>query len=251
MSTPTRDEVLATPELLENILAQLPMRALLLRAPLVCKMWLATTRAPALQRALFFLPDPDPPSSPSSSDPDPDSDSTPDCAPAPPPVLNPLLVEMFPPFFLPLPPRDCYTWPTAHDILAMPAATSPAAFARRGASWRRMLVVQPAVRVLRVVQRAQARGGDFERCATVELQGEGLRMGALYDLAAGGVERAGAAFRVTWHGEVGREVDVTLETVDTMQFVDGRAGPFTEEFLGHGEGPRLEFRGWMCVLREF
>ncbi|KAJ7088719.1 hypothetical protein B0H15DRAFT_981580 [Mycena belliarum] len=263
MSTATvaRDTVLATPELLEHILAQLPLHALLLRVPLVCRLWHATTRAPALQCALFFLPDPDPPSSSSASS-EFSSSSAP--APAPAPVPNPLLAALFPPFFASPPPPDRYTWPTAHALMAMPAARTPAAFARADASWRGMLVARPPVRALRVVQRVHARGGDFARSATVEFRGAGrgegegegeggeLRMGALYDLAAGGVKRAGSAFCVTWHageGE-GRECDVTLETVDTMQFVDGRAGPLTEAFYGHGEGPRVKFAEWVCVLRE-
>ncbi|KAJ7071903.1 hypothetical protein B0H15DRAFT_806913 [Mycena belliarum] len=207
MSTATaaRDTVLATPELLALLLAQLPLRALLLRAPLVCEMWLATTLSPALQRAPFLAP------------------------------------ALFPPFFAPSPPPSRYTWPTAHVLMAMPAASVPVAFARADASWRRMLVAQPPVRV---VQRAHARGGDFSRSAEVRFRGGGqgdggeLRMGALYDLAAGRVKRAGSAFCVAWHEGVRREVDLTLETADVMQFVDGRAGPLSGEFCGHGEGPR-------------
>lgn len=50
-------EVLQTPELLENILLQLPIKDLLLRVPLVCKEWQASIAAsPRLQQALFFKP---------------------------------------------------------------------------------------------------------------------------------------------------------------------------------------------------
>ncbi|KAJ7809845.1 hypothetical protein B0H14DRAFT_1494088 [Mycena olivaceomarginata] len=73
-----RDEVISTPELLEHTLAHLPMRDLLTVAPLVSKTWLAITISPALQRALFFQPD----------------------RTGTHPVENPLLVELFPPFFL-------------------------------------------------------------------------------------------------------------------------------------------------------
>ncbi|KAJ7348323.1 hypothetical protein DFH08DRAFT_865784 [Mycena albidolilacea] len=50
--------VMSTPELLELTLSHLPMRDLLVTAPLVSKTWQALTLTPALQRALFFQPDP-------------------------------------------------------------------------------------------------------------------------------------------------------------------------------------------------
>ncbi|KAJ6517177.1 hypothetical protein C8R47DRAFT_1205417 [Mycena vitilis] len=48
----------SSPQLLAEILARLPMRDLLVSAPLVCKVWRATTLMPRLQRVLFFQPDP-------------------------------------------------------------------------------------------------------------------------------------------------------------------------------------------------
>ncbi|KAK5124041.1 hypothetical protein LTR85_002238 [Meristemomyces frigidus] len=51
------DKALKTPELLEAILLQLPIRDVLLNAPLVCKHWQTTiTDSPRLQQALFFKP---------------------------------------------------------------------------------------------------------------------------------------------------------------------------------------------------
>ncbi|KAJ7439120.1 hypothetical protein FB451DRAFT_157472 [Mycena latifolia] len=76
MST-AKDIVIATLELLELILARLPLRDLLVTAPPVSKMWQALTLTPTSQCTLFFHPDPS----------------------VSPPTQNPLLVEIFPPFF--------------------------------------------------------------------------------------------------------------------------------------------------------
>ncbi|KAJ7834824.1 hypothetical protein B0H14DRAFT_2797994, partial [Mycena olivaceomarginata] len=80
-----RDSVISTPKLLELILSHLPARDLLVTTPFVSKTWLAHTLTPALQRALFFRPD---------------ILST--------PLQNPLLAEIFPPFFIPGPARREY-----------------------------------------------------------------------------------------------------------------------------------------------
>ncbi|KAJ7830985.1 hypothetical protein B0H14DRAFT_3464379 [Mycena olivaceomarginata] len=52
-----QNAVISAPELLELILSHLPMRDLLIIAPLVSKTWQSTTLTPCLQRALFFEPD--------------------------------------------------------------------------------------------------------------------------------------------------------------------------------------------------
>ncbi|KAJ7236358.1 hypothetical protein C8J57DRAFT_1728271, partial [Mycena rebaudengoi] len=57
MST-AQDEVISTAELLELILAQLPLNILLATIPLVNRTWQSATLSPTLQRALFFQPDP-------------------------------------------------------------------------------------------------------------------------------------------------------------------------------------------------
>jgi hypothetical protein len=113
----TQNIVISTPELLELMLSRLPMRDLLVAAPLVSKMWQALTLTPALQRALFLQPDP-------SSE----------------RVQNPLLVELFPPFFAPEQPSR-WSWPDAEAIQSMPWSKAPEAFKWPEASWRRMLVV--------------------------------------------------------------------------------------------------------------
>ncbi|KAJ6540517.1 hypothetical protein B0H19DRAFT_850384, partial [Mycena capillaripes] len=122
MST-AKDRVIATPELLELILSQLPIRDLLLFAPLVSKRWQAVTCTPVLQRALFFEPDPS----------------------AIIPIQNPLLVEIFSPFFAE-PTETESKWPgSVSTIQAMRWAKNLDAFKRADASWRAMLVTQPPV----------------------------------------------------------------------------------------------------------
>ncbi|KAJ7073457.1 hypothetical protein B0H15DRAFT_61204 [Mycena belliarum] len=229
LSTAARDTVMATPELLALVLVQLPLRDLLLRAPLVCKMWHATTLTPALQRALFLAPDLDPFS---------DSVAA--------PVRNPLLAELFPPFFT-TPGPNRWSWPDAHALMAMPCASALAAFRRPDASWRRMLVAQPPPHTMHLIQKCHARGGDRERRA--ELRELELRMGPLYDLAVQFLERVTSHVCITWHEGVGRKADLTLETVYTVQCVAGRAGPLREGFHGHGQGPRPEFGEWVRVER--
>ncbi|KAJ7237674.1 hypothetical protein C8J57DRAFT_1568119 [Mycena rebaudengoi] len=99
MST-AQDEVISTAELLELILAQLPLNILLATVPLVSKTWQSATLSPTLQRALFFQPDP-----------------------LSRPVQNLLLTALFPPFF----PADQQVR-KASAIAAMPWANAPAAF---------------------------------------------------------------------------------------------------------------------------
>ncbi|KAJ7301748.1 hypothetical protein DFH08DRAFT_667471, partial [Mycena albidolilacea] len=148
--------VISTPELLELILSCLPMRDLLVTAPLVSKTWQALTLTPALQRTLFFRPD-------LSSE----------------PAQNPLLLMLFPPFFAAEKPRR-WSWPDAEAIQSMPCAKAPEVFKRREASWRRMLVIQPPAPKMIVTEHCHARHGDFERSAV--LDDPCLRMGVLYDL---------------------------------------------------------------------
>ncbi|KAJ7899789.1 hypothetical protein B0H13DRAFT_2196040, partial [Mycena leptocephala] len=156
-----RDSVIQTPELVEHTLAHLPIRDLLVTAPLVSKMWQAITLSPTLQRALFFEPDP--------------------TASASHPIKNPLLVELFQPFFAPSTARQ-YPWPgTATSILAMPWAQAPEAFKRADASWRRMLVTQPPAQTMVVIQESHGMRGMSERRAV--LRDISLRMGMLYDFA--------------------------------------------------------------------
>ncbi|KAJ6508681.1 hypothetical protein C8R45DRAFT_449819 [Mycena sanguinolenta] len=150
-------EVLSTPELLEQILVQLPIRDLLVAAPLVSKTWHAVTLSPTLQRTLFFEPDPLASSSKR--------------------VQNPLLAETFPPFAF----CEGKLWLGSLDAIeATPWSKAPDAFKREEASWRRMLVSQPPVQTMVIEQEVHGMGGSSERQAV--LDDLSLRMGVLYDL---------------------------------------------------------------------
>ncbi|KAF7355983.1 F-box domain protein [Mycena venus] len=183
-----RDSVIQTPELVEHTLALLPVRDLLVIAPLVSKMWQAITLSPTLQRALFFEADP--------------------TASASQPVQNPLLVELFQPFFAPN-AAETFPWPgTATSILEMPWAQAPEAFKRADASWRRMLVTQPPVQTMVVIQTRHGMGGSFERRAV--LRDLSLRMGMLYDFAVPFLHHGRSSFRIIWNNGIARESDITF-----------------------------------------
>ncbi|KAK7048468.1 putative MFS transporter [Favolaschia claudopus] len=176
MASHTSD-VLSTPELLEQILAELPMLDLLVTAPLVCKPWHALSlSSPTLQRALFFQPD----SSVSVSQ----------------RIQNPLLVKLFPPFFV------CNTGShpisTLDAIMAMPWSKAPDAFRRADASWRRMLVTQPPTHSLVVRQKFSSIEHISRRQGVVN--DLSLSMGLLYDLTIPFLDDE-SSFRVLWHGE--------------------------------------------------
>ncbi|KAK7044335.1 putative MFS transporter [Favolaschia claudopus] len=177
MSTP-QDTVISLPELLELVLSHLPMRELLCDASLVSKTWQATTQTPSLQRILFFEPDP-------SAD----------------PALNPLLAQIFPPFFARLKkmkePRP-HHWPgRTASIMGMPWAKNPDAFRRAGASWRRMLITQPPVRSLSLEHVIKYRLFYIADQAT--LLDLTLRMGFLYDLILS-LTHDDVCFWIDWHG---------------------------------------------------
>ncbi|KAK7013248.1 putative f-box domain protein [Favolaschia claudopus] len=190
MSTP-QDTVISLPELLELILSHLPMRELLCNASLVSKTWQATTRTPSLQRILFFESDP-------SAD----------------PALNPLLAEIFSPFFTRLENMEntrAYHWPgRTESIMEMPWAKNPDAFRRVGASWRRMLVTQPPVRSLFLEHVTKC--GLFYIDDQATLSDLSLRMGFLYDLILP-LTQDGVWFWIDWHGagaEQGHSCDSTI-----------------------------------------
>ncbi|RYP41234.1 hypothetical protein DL769_011608 [Monosporascus sp. CRB-8-3] len=164
-------QVLDTPELLEAILLKLDIRTVISSAQLVNRQWHdLITESPAIQQAIFFKP----------------MDAA-DGAP----LRNPLLTELFPPFFDG--PNKVCSAIYAFKELAMAREERLADYKREGASWRRMLVQQPPVRELGMWWRVSAMGGDrhtFRR----ERYPEGLRMGELYDLVA----KSEHGFHVFW-----------------------------------------------------
>ncbi|KAJ6451224.1 hypothetical protein C8R47DRAFT_1170273 [Mycena vitilis] len=228
MSTvsPATETVLATPELLEQLLAFLSMRDLLLIAPLVSKTWQAITFTPRLQRILFFQADP---ASTSAE-----------------PVQNPLLVEIFSPFFIrDLETQSRWSWPDAKTIIALPWASAPAAFRRPDASWRRMLVQQPPLRHLPVTEIRHGRMGDWKRRAKmVDVE---LRMGTLYDLVLPLIDRPASSFRIRWNGTA--DEDVALDAIFTTQCCRGVPPPLDKQFYTQGtyewsKRIKLDFGEW-------
>ncbi|KAK7049187.1 putative f-box domain protein [Favolaschia claudopus] len=124
-AAPGASVVMSTPELLELILVDVPLRDLLLVAPLVCKIWCATTKTPTIQRLLFFLPDPSVPGTDK--------------------IFNPFLQKEFPPFFE-VPGEGSCGWCRLSfwDLKSMPWFRKRAkAFKYAEASWRRMYITQP------------------------------------------------------------------------------------------------------------
>ncbi|KAJ7864981.1 hypothetical protein B0H14DRAFT_2734941 [Mycena olivaceomarginata] len=179
-----QESVISTPELLEHTLSLLPMRDLLVAAPLVSRTWHTITLSPTIQRALFFNPD----------------------LSAIVPVQNPLLAEIFPPFFA----SECEEnrfWGTAYSIKEMPWADAPDAFKRANASWRRMLVTQPPTQTMVIVHRSSGMGGSSERRAVVN--DLSLRMGLLYDIMLPLVHNA--SFRLRWNNGEG-DLTISLRT---------------------------------------
>ncbi|KAF7377267.1 F-box domain protein [Mycena sanguinolenta] len=212
--------VISSPELLELTLAKLPMRDLLVTAPLVCKTWQAITLTPALQRLLFFQPD-------TSSD----------------RAENPLLVELFPPFFAPGGPIR-WSWPDSEAIESMPWSKAPDAFKRAEASWRRMLVTQPPAQRLVITEQCHARGGDS--VARAVLDDPCLRMGVLYDLVLPFIDRPASSFCIRWLGDSdGRDVreEITLEIAYTEQQCTGNWDKYIPErfYSDAAETVRVKF----------
>ncbi|KAJ7321363.1 hypothetical protein DFH08DRAFT_384403 [Mycena albidolilacea] len=183
--------VISIPELLGLTLSYLPVRDLLVAAPLVSKTWQALTLTPALQRALFFQPNP-----------------------ASEYVQNPLLAEVFLPFFGRR-SRDLWSWPNTKAIKSMPWSKAPEAFRRPEASWRRMLVTQPPIQMMIITETCQGRGSVRGRRA--ELNDLSLRMGYLYDLTIPLVNRVACWFFVRCVHDDNRGAELTLTVVYMQQ----------------------------------
>ncbi|KAJ6538514.1 hypothetical protein DFH09DRAFT_1283342 [Mycena vulgaris] len=213
--------VISTPELLELVLSNLPMRDLLVTAPLVSKTWQTITLSPTLQRALFFQPDP-------SAE----------------PVQNPLLVEMFPPFFT-LEGDSHWSWPgEASSIMSMPWFKAPDAFKWKEASWRRMLVMQPPAQKMTVTEIRHVRGCPFDAQGYAFTRGavlnsQSLRMDTLYDF----IDLVASSFRIRWHDNSDAEGDLDLAVILTEV---GRESLLDKWFSNDGaKSTKIDFGGWV------
>ncbi|KAK0730291.1 hypothetical protein B0H67DRAFT_561219 [Lasiosphaeris hirsuta] len=207
-------QVASTPELLEMILLELDMRTLITSAQRVDRNWSQTIKAsPRLQQALYFAPARKPRSRATQT---------------PPYTQNPLLAEVFSPFFSKPPRRTDTTWPGFYRRLALAKKTRgkkknskaerprQAAFMRADASWRHMLVTQPPIAKLAVVTVHDISGGRYFGTAweagevkftTARSRPRGLTMGVLYDMAFDWVHetRPDCAVQVLWRTQAATE----------------------------------------------
>jgi hypothetical protein len=187
ITMPTAGEtVLATPELLENILLHLPHRTLLHAQRVSRGFQTLIITSPTIQHSLFFRAKPVSPIAPSVTW-----------------EQNLLLYQAFPEWFQLLPSSLHYI----HKIKGAgvfghldwnKSEERKRAYARPEASWRRMLVVQPPATLLEVTEQVHAMGGDSERVGTLTFK-DGLTMGLLYDLIEQSVMRKGDSFWLEWH----------------------------------------------------
>lgn len=190
------DFVLSKPELIEAILLQLPMKDLLIHAQLVNKdFYSIITQFPSLQRKLFFVAKPViiPGISRGSNAPGPEDWE-----------INPLLRESFPPWFLnhaSMPGQFEQSGISELRKLDWTSSTEKtAAYARREASWRRMLVTQPPIRSLGIVKSASTQGGTFENTGKIILE-SGIKMGLMFDLVEMHMISCSpvSSFALQWH----------------------------------------------------
>ncbi|KAJ7688207.1 hypothetical protein B0H14DRAFT_3533436 [Mycena olivaceomarginata] len=212
MSTLAQVQVISTTELLEHILAELPLRDLLVSAPLISKIWRAVTFSPTLQHVLLFD-------------------------------------TLVPAFASSERKNNTAACPGNTDSLtAMPWARSPEAFKRAEASWRRMLVTQPPVQSVVIKQTSYGPAGESDRQGA--LNDVALRMGALYDLTVSLIDDDSMFFRIEWSnansntGADLKEGDVTLFVTCSTGCMDAFE-PLDARFLSDGAGHvEVDFGEW-------
>jgi hypothetical protein len=182
-----QSRVLSIPELFEYVLAHLPPRSLLLAQRISHQFRAAIISSPHLQRQLYFHATPpkgpnpkDPPASPhphQHTPPSPDIDSNNEW------TLNPLLREIFVPWFVI--PGDRRFSASRNDIERLDTLRTEAsrdAFLRPEASWRKMLVVQPAPKTLTIVSFTHAMRSDSRGEASIPFDNS-VTMGLIYDIS--------------------------------------------------------------------
>jgi hypothetical protein len=173
-------QALSIPELLELILLQLPPQDLLLNAQRVNRRFREVIAGSILlQRALFFHPAPT------------DSDTAPE--------FNPLLKRSFPGWFKDKRFAAASRSETFKQLNWNKSKTKTAAYARKNASWRRMLVAQPPATALYIVRLFPQRFSKRHTMKKREFT-QGVRMGPFYDLVQAHFEFVKvASFDVLWH----------------------------------------------------
>lgn len=181
---PARDRALLMPEVVELILLQLPLQDLLVNAQRVNHLFhdlIASSRC--LQQALFFRPT--------------QASSHGEMHP------NSLLEKNFPPWFEGIWMNLKYRLLSHHKkFMSLDWNSNKAkaeAYARKEASWRRMLVAQPPVHDLIVKIHAQEMIGAPNQSRGELKLNDGLRMGLLYDLVQDFLEHQPTGyFLINW-----------------------------------------------------
>jgi hypothetical protein len=205
--------VLSNTELLEAILLQLPIYDLLVNAQRVNRTFYNNTRcSPSLQCKLFF-------SVPSTKSEISDSKDT-GIAAAQEPIerddveFNPFLQRAFPPWFSDMGSASTILrlW-GIREFRALDWNRSEArtnAYSRADASWRRMLVSQPAVTSLEIVRKISQLGVRSEQGGELHFQ-DGIRMGTLYDLVENHIFSKSpiCSFALRWPGVANYEITQT------------------------------------------
>jgi hypothetical protein len=174
------------PEILETILLNIPRRGLLVDAQRVNRSWRNTVKgSPALQRLLFFE------QCPKHEGREPE--------------FSDLLNETFPPFFSHNLDDDGHPKWTQESLSRTDWNSSPAkrdAYSRKEASWRQMLIVQPAITRINICKSWSSVTGMGKVEGRIVVT-DGLRMGTLYDLveeeAHVGTTATSNDFDLEWH----------------------------------------------------
>ncbi|KAE8444470.1 hypothetical protein EG329_000561 [Mollisiaceae sp. DMI_Dod_QoI] len=225
-----QEQAFSLPEIVETILLQLPLRDLLINGQLVCHSWNSAIQSPTLQQALFIQPQP----------------KTDDQEPR----FNPLLKEAFFPWFDKNQKQNRFSRGNEFRTLDWNSNDKKrAAYARKEASWRRMLPVQPPATTFEVDAISNYQMGSRRQKGEVRFE-EGVRMGALYDYAQKTVAKPISSFWVEWHMVPEEEDDsdtplrqevewkpsqkVTVHTSYTFQCVQGMRGDVGPEFRSEG-----------------
>jgi hypothetical protein len=224
---PAQSQVLRTPELLDHILSYLPQSCLLLSITRVCKAWNAALSSPTLQRALGFR-----------SNPRLASISWPE-----------LLGRQFS-LFYELPP--VMTLSGASRLKTLPWTQCPDAFNRADASWRRMLVFQPACTQFEITQVIAQRTGVWRQKCVINCE-DGIRMGMLWDIVQEWCSKRNHWFMMNGHFEHLDDLPSDTESADNE---DRTSEPRLPSLIlqGHrtwdyGGTPLLE-DSWISKARE-
>jgi len=193
MEITANQKVFSIPELLEAILINLSLQDILINAQRVCRTWTAIIdSSSALQQHLFFTPTPRSSAAKSGW------------------TKNPLLLKKFPAWFGDIRvthrfyiPRPYKTHDNVYDVSHIKNsdwASCPDAYSRPEASWRRMLVMQPAVQLLKIVH-ANLDGKRWKRVRETRefTPAEGLRMGFLYDFVVEDIDETHTKFGLQWN----------------------------------------------------